>query len=193
MNDNWLPEDIHSAVEALNSGKLILYPTDTIWGIGCDAGNDEAVKAVYSLKKRDTAQPLIVLVSSIDMLLDYAESIHPRVQTLLNYHERPLTVIYPDVKELAPSLNKESNAVAIRVVQDNYCRALIDEFGIPIVSTSANVENDPFPRCFGEISSEVISGVDYVCKYRQYEKATDTSPSVIARYDSKGNLDFIRT
>lgn len=193
MNDNWLPEDIHSAVEALNKGKLILYPTDTVWGIGCDAGNDEAVRAIYALKHREVSQPLIVLVSSIDMLLDYTESIHPRVQTLLNYHERPLTVVYPEVRNLAPSLNQGGASVGIRVVQDDFCKALIDEFGLPIVSTSANVVGDPFPRCFGEISSDVISGVDYVCKYRQYEKASDMTLSVIATYDSKGNLDFLRT
>ena len=193
MNDNWLPEDIHAAVEALSDGKLILYPTDTIWGIGCDANNDRAIDAVYKLKQRERTEPLIVLVSSIDMLLEHATSIHPRVQTLLNFHERPLTVIYPEVRNISDVLNSENGSVAIRVVQDDFCRAMIDEFGGPIVSTSANVTGEPYPRCFGEISSEVIAGVDYVCKYRQFDKATETTPSVIAKYDSKGNLDFVRT
>ena len=127
------------------------------------------------------------------MLTEYTVSIHPRVQTLLHYHERPLTVIYPDVTSLAANLNTNSHSLALRIVQDDYCIAMIEEFGGPIVSTSANVAGDPFPRCFGEISSEVIAGVDYVCKYRQYEKASDMTPSVIAKYDAKGNLEFVRT
>ena len=188
----WLTEDIEKAVETVVTGGIILYPTDTIWGLGCDATNEKAVLKIYKIKERDLNKPLICLVSSIAMLKEYTTSIHPRVETLLSYHERPLTIVYPAAQNLPEVLTGEDGSVAIRLVQDPFCQELIDSIGKPLVSTSANLAGEPFPSKFGEISSHVIKRSDYVCKYRRND-TTPTPPSVVARYDNKGQLDFIRT
>ena len=188
----WLPEDIEKAKEIVHRGGVILYPTDTIWGLGCDATNARAVEKVYKIKKREKDKPLIVVVDTIDMLKDYVEDIHPRIETLLSYHERPLTIIYPQARGLADVLTGEDGSVGIRLTRDPYCKALINACDVPLVSTSANITDHPFPSRFGEISSEVLSNVDYVSKYRQNE-VREFSPSVIARYDHKGHLEFLRS
>jgi L-threonylcarbamoyladenylate synthase len=192
MAQIWLPEDIKKAIETIAGGGLILFPTDTIWGIGCDATDPNAVARIHALKRRPEDKPLVVLVESIDMLQRYVESIHPRVETLLTLHERPLTIIYPKARDLAENLISKDGSIAIRVTSDPYCRELINSFGKPVVATSANVSGEPPPPHFGGISSEIIRGVDYVCKYRQHD-TREGEPSVIATYDHRGHLDFIRS
>ena len=188
----WLTEDIEKAIETVVEGGIILYPTDTIWGLGCDATNEKSVERIYRIKKRDLSKPLICLVSSIAMLKKYVRRVHPRVETLLSYHERPLTIVYPHAQGLPPILCGDDGTIAIRLVQEPFCQALIEQADKPLVSTSANVAGEPFPSKFGEISSNVIKSADYVCKYRR-DDITPSPPSVVARYDSKGQLDFIRT
>lgn len=181
-------ENIKAVLE--NEG-LILYPTDTIWGIGCDATNSKAVEKVYDLKQRDRNKPLIILVDSSDMIQDYVEHVHPRIDTLLMHHIRPLTIIFNKAKNLPENLVAQDGSIAIRVVQDKFCRELISYYGKPLVATSANISDEPFPGNFGEISSAVIKQVDYVFKQRRYEKSL-RQPSVIVKAQDDGELIFIR-
>ncbi len=176
----------------LEAGDLILYPTDTIWGIGCDATNPTAVEKVFELKRRDRSKPFVILVSSIKMLKAYVREVHPRMDTLLSHHTRPLTVIYDQGLGLAPNAIGQDGSVAIRVVQDDFCRNLIDSFGKPMVATSANISNEPFPGNFGEISSAVISQVDHVVRFRQEEKSLG-EPSVLVKVEKNGDFNFLRS
>lgn len=182
---------IYQAVNVLNTGGLILYPTDTIWGIGCDATDAEAVAKVFALKKRDLSKPLVVLVDSLEMLKEYVVEVHPRIDTLLSYHQRPLTIIFEQARQLPSNLIAKDNSVAIRIVKDDFCQEMIKEFGKPIVATSANISNEPFPENFGAISSDVIKGIDFVVRHRQMEK-TQGLPSVLVRVQKDGELLFLR-
>ena len=183
--------DLEQPVSVLRAGGLILYPTDSIWGIGCDATDDVAVLSVFHLKQRPFHKPLVSLVSDIDMLKNYVPKIHPRIETLLAHHERPLTIIYENVRGLAPLVVGKGGTAAIRLPQDRYCRDLIRQFGKPLVATSANVSDRPFPAHFGEVTSDIIQGVDHVCKHRQWDKRK-FEPSVIARLGANEELEFLR-
>ena len=185
--------NLKDAVEALRQGGLILYPTDTIWGIGCDATNAQAVKKVYDLKRRDYTKTFVLLADSIQMLKEYVAQLHPRLETLLTYHQRPLTVVYDNAINLPSNVIAKDGSIAIRIPQDRLCQQLIRAFGRPLVATSANISNEAFPNHFGEISSEVIQGVDYVIKYKQGEKEVKT-PSVIVKLSDpiKAELVFLR-
>lgn len=175
----------------LNRGGIILYPTDTIWGMGCDAMNLESMARISAIKKRVADKPMIILVSSIDMLKQYVVHLHPKIETLLAYHERPVTILYDQVQNL-PDVHKATDGtVAIRVVKDPFCQQLIETFGRPIVSTSANVSGDPFPENFGQISSELLSSVDLVVRHRQNDKSAG-EPSMLIRLSPKGELVFLR-
>lgn len=184
-------DNLTEITNVLEEGGLILYPTDTIWGIGCDACNPEAVHRVFKLKKRDTSKKFVILVDSMEMLKRYVKNVHPRIDTLLLYHVRPVTVIYENVTGLPDILLSSDGTVAIRVVQDSFCRALINQFGRPLVATSANVSDEAFPKSFGEISSDIIEGVDYVAQHRQLEPSSG-EPSVIIKLSEKGELIFLR-
>lgn len=185
-------DKLSDIIDVLQRGGIILYPTDTIWGIGCDATNEAAVARVAQLKQRDPSKSgFVVLVDSLDMLQKHVAHIHPRIETLLAFHSRPLTVIYDEGINLAPNALAPDGSVAIRIAQDNFCRVLIHELGRPIISTSANVSNEAFPSHFGAISSAIIQGVDYVVRYRQ-EDHNVGEPSVIVRLSSDEELDFIR-
>ena len=184
-------DQLSKITTGLESGDLILYPTDTIWGIGCDATNPDSVEKVFELKKRDRSKPFVILVSSIEMLKEYVREIHPRMHTLLSFHTRPLTVIYDQGIGLAENAIGRDGSAAIRVVQDDYCKQLINSFGKPIVATSANISNQPFPGNFGEISSDVISGVDHVVRFRQEEKSLG-EPSVLVKVEKNGEFIFLR-
>ena len=177
-------DQIHQLISTLESGGLILYPTDTIWGIGCDATNPNAIEDIYRLKKRDRSKPFVLLVDSIDMLKQYVHQVHPRLETLLHYHTRPLTIVYDQAKNLPPIAYSKDGTVAIRVVQDDFCRMMIAAYRRPLVASSANISNESPPGNFGEISSAVIENVDYVIKRRQHEKSIGT-PSVMVKIDPK--------
>lgn len=191
MDDNLWVSEIGEVVEMVKRGQVILYPTDTIWGLGCDAKNEKAVLRIYKIKKRPLDQPMIILVDSIEMLKEYVSRIHPRVETLLSMHQQPLTVIYPHGNQLPEVVTGGKKTVGIRVVRDAFCQEIIRQLGGPIVSTSANVTGKPWPKGFGEISSEILKASDYVVRYRRDEKATG-EPSVIATFNAKGVLNFIR-
>ncbi len=191
MNKESLQKIIEQAILILSKGGVILYPADTIWGIGCDATNQEAVKKVYEIKGRNYSKPLIVLVANPEQLYEVVTSVHPRIDTLLHFHERPLTVIYPAVREpLSPSAAPDGT-IGVRVVKSGFCHELLEAFGKPLVSTSANISGRTIPTKFGTISSEIISQVDYALPAFTEKDITGT-PSVIARYDANGELDFLR-
>lgn len=183
--------DVLSIIPILESGGIILYPTDTIWGIGCDATDAEAVDRVFELKQRDRSKPFVLLVSDVEMLKEYVENMHPRLQTLLRFHKRPLTIIYEKAKNLPANCIGANGSVAIRIPHDKFCRELIAAYGKPLVASSANISDEPFPAYFGEVSSEVISGVDMVVNYRRFDKSK-SEPSVIARLDDRDELEFLR-
>jgi len=185
MSDNF-----QEISEVLKEGGVILFPTDTIWGLGCDIGNSDAIKKIYTIKNRPRNKPFIILVSDIEMLKEYIDDIHPRIETLLLYHKRPLTIIYKKGKNLHPILTKKGS-VAIRVVQENVIADFIKAYGKPLVSSSANIAGEPFPETFNEISIEVKNAVDYIFKYKQTDNST-AQPSTIATYNKKGKLKFLR-
>ena len=192
MNNEHEQTIIDQAISFLADGRVILYPADTIWGIGCDATNQEAVKRVYEIKGRDFNKPLIVLVSSIPQLYHVVESVHPRIDTLLTLHERPLTIIYPKAREAYRHLAAKNGSLGVRVVKNCFCHDLIEAYGKPLVSTSANISAAVAPTNFGSISSEIIRQVDFALPAFT-EKGIKGSASVIAKYDENGELDFLRT
>ncbi|MGB1216529.1 MAG: L-threonylcarbamoyladenylate synthase, partial [Saprospiraceae bacterium] len=175
----------------LSSDGLVLLPTDTVWGIGCDATSAKAVEKIYLLKNRPKDKPLIVLVDGMEMLKDYVAHVHPKIETLLNFHERPLTVIYGEARNIAPNACANDGSIGIRIVRDDFCRKVISDFGKPIISTSANVSGQDFPRNFGEISSDILMGVDFVSKIKQSDKKR-SEPSVIVKLAENGELEFLR-
>ena len=184
-------EKFTEILNVLNAGGVILYPTDTIWGIGCDATNAAAVEKVYRLKDRPSGKGFVLLVDSVNMLRQFVSHVHPRIDTLLMYHTRPLTVVYDKGVNLAKNVTAPDGSVAIRLATDSFCKALIRALGKPIVATSANMSGQPFAKNFGEISSDVLERVDFVVKFRQEQRDTG-EPSVIVRLNEAEELEFIR-
>ncbi|MCB0617284.1 MAG: L-threonylcarbamoyladenylate synthase [Saprospiraceae bacterium] len=183
--------ELDKAVQVLRNDGLILFPTDTLWAVGCDATNVVALHRLFKLKGRPHDKPVILLVDSVDMLRRYVDHLHPRVETLLYYHSRPLTVVYPDGRQLPPLALAPDGSVAIRIPKDEFCRRLIGLLGRPVVASSAHIGRMARPTHFGEISSLLIEGVDQVVKHRQKER-TFGEPSVIARLSDKEELEFLR-
>ena len=182
MNVNF-ESDISSCLEVLHRGGLILYPTDTIWGIGCDATNAEAVEKIYSLKKRPGRKAMVVLVADERDLLRYTASPDPRVFEFLESRERPTTVIYDHALGLAENLTGEDGSIAIRICRDEFCQHLIRRFRKPVVSTSANLSGSPSPKNFKGIDRTIIQGVDYVVKHRQ-DDLQEHPPSDIIKWEN---------
>jgi L-threonylcarbamoyladenylate synthase len=184
-------EDLNNAVEVLRNGGLILYPTDTIWGIGCDATNKESVKKVYELKKRADSKSMLVLVEHDVRLNSYVQEVPEMAYDLIEISVKPLTIIYPEGKNLAPNLLAEDGSIGIRVTTEAFSRSLCQKFRKPLVSTSANVSGEPSPCNFGEISDEIIRGVDYVVRFRQ-DEVNNPVPSGIIKLDVDGKVKVIR-
>ncbi|MCC7503754.1 MAG: Sua5/YciO/YrdC/YwlC family protein [Saprospiraceae bacterium] len=186
-----LRDDISEITRILNDDGIICYPTDTIWGIGCDATNEVAIARVTTLKGRAPEKGYIILVDSLEMLKKYVPKLHPRLETLLAYHQRPLTVIYDKTDGLPASIKAPDGSVGIRIVHDEFCQTLIAQLGRPLLSTSANIHGQRFPPTYGAISSDILTNVDYVVKHRQDDKEPH-EPSSIARLDRHMELEFIR-
>jgi L-threonylcarbamoyladenylate synthase len=184
-------DNLSDVLQILRDGGLILYPTDTLWAIGCDATNPEAVAKVLALKNIQPSKGLVVLVDSVDMAMEYVEHVPPRIDTLLMYHTRPLTVIYEQGENLPQDVLAANGSVAIRVAKDAFCKHLIQQFEKPIIATGACVDYVPLPLTFGGISSEILEGVNYIIRYRREEK-TPQEPSQLVCLDVNGELDFIR-
>lgn len=186
-----LRDDISEIAAMLQRGNVICYPTDTIWGIGCNVFDEAAVERVSAIKGRAPEKGYVILMSGIPMLKRYVPKMLPRLETLLAHHTRPLTMIYNDTAGLPDWVKAPNGSAAIRVATDEFCRELIETFGKPIISTSANKSGEPYPPTFGGISSEILVAVDYVVKYRQDDKEP-AEPSPIARLDRYQELEFIR-
>lgn len=188
-------QEIEKTVEYLQQGKVILYPTDTIWGLGCDPFNQEAVDRIFELKKRPAGKPLIILVDGVCMLKDTITTLHPHLENILEYNVRPLTVIYDDVtRNYAEGIAAEDGSVAIRIVQNDFCKQIISRFGHPIVSTSANQSNQPFPKSLIEVHSDIREKVDHIVRPSGYTEEEAPEPSLIARYSPHDKeLIFIRS
>ncbi|MFT4643537.1 MAG: L-threonylcarbamoyladenylate synthase [Candidatus Azotimanducaceae bacterium] len=181
--------ELRNSLDSLNRGKTILYPTDTVWGIGCDATDIDAVSKVYSIKNRQESKSVIILVSSIHMLKKHV-SVSKQVLAFLNTTVKPTTVIYKNPKGIAKNIIGTDNTVAIRIVQDDFCRKLIKKLGRPIVSTSANVSGDFTPSSFDKIQKSILESVDYVVNL--HHKKVNTEPSSIIKIEEDGSIHIIR-
>ncbi|MDO4180223.1 MAG: L-threonylcarbamoyladenylate synthase [Bacteroidales bacterium] len=184
-------EDIKRACEVMQKGGIILYPTDTIWGIGCDATNEEAVKRVYEIKKRADSKAMLVLVDSPVKVDFYVKDVPAVAWDLIDFTTKPLTIIYDGARNLAPNLLAEDGSVGIRVTAEEFSKQLCFRFRKAIVSTSANVSGQPSPGCFAEVSDEIKQAVDYIVEYRQEETARP-KPSSIIKLGKGGEVKIIR-
>ncbi|OSY89350.1 translation factor Sua5 [Tenacibaculum holothuriorum] len=162
----------------LKEGNTILYPTDTVWGLGCDATNNNAVKKIYSIKDREESKSLIILVSSIEMLKEYINNIPQKALDILKESTKPTTIIYNNPIGLAPNTIAKDNTIAIRIPENEFCIQLIESFGKPIVSTSANISGEPTPKTFSEISEAILKSVDYVVNLQQ-DKVNEKSSTIL--------------
>lgn len=186
-----MQEDIKKAIEILKSGGIILYPTDTIWGIGCDATNEEAVKRIYELKQRDDSKSMLVLLDNPVKLQAYVQEVPDIAWDLIDLTDKPLTIIYEGAKNLAVNLIAPDGSIGIRITDELFSRDLCKQFRKPIVSTSANISGDPSPARYSKISPAIKNGVDYVVKYRQKENV-EVKPSGILRLGKNGTIQIIR-
>ena len=184
-------DDIEACLEQLQQGGLILYPTDTVWGIGCDATNPDAVAKIYELKKRSDSKAMIVLVAEERDILQYVTQPDLQVFDYIKGVSKPTTVIYDGAIELADNLLANDGSVAIRICEETFCRHLIKRFRKPIVSSSANLSGYPAPQCFKDIEPAIINGVNYVVNYRQ-EDTEYKKPSSIIKWEKDGTLSIIR-
>lgn len=191
MNDFSLLNDLNSSLKTLAEGGVILYPTDTIWGIGCDATNSKAIEKVFGIKKRAESKSLIILVDSEQMLAHYVSQVPDIVHDLIEQYDRPLTIIYPSAQNLPRNLVAPDGSIAIRVVRHPFCQQLISRFGKPITSTSANISGMPSPASFQSISAEVLQSVDYTVFYDR-ENPRAAIPSTIIRINLHGEFEIIR-
>ena len=173
------------------AGGLILYPTDTIWGIGCDANNEEAVRKVYALKHRSDHKAMLLLMDSSAKLNYYVQEVPDVAWDLIELADSPLTVIYSGARNVAPNLLAEDGSVGIRITQEEFSHKLCERFRKPLVSTSANVSGAPSPANFSEISETIKSGVDYIVRYRQ-EDLSKAAPSHIIKLGAGGLVKIIR-
>ena len=185
-----MKEEIEKTLAQLQSGNTILYPTDTVWGLGCDATNAEAVQKIYALKNREESKALICLVSDTRMLERFIEEIPEVAYDLLESADRPTTIIYDNPVGIAKNLVASDNTLAIRIPDDEFCQKLIRKFKRPIVSTSANISGQPTPKSFAEISNAIKNGVDYVVNLKDDKKAA--KPSTIIQLRSNGEVRVIR-
>lgn len=170
-----MKSEIEKSIETLESGDLLLYPTDTVWGLGCDATNEEAVKKMYALKERAESKSLVILVNTLEMLNDYIKYIPDEALKLLNSLEKPTTIIYEHKQGLAENMIAADNTIAVRIPNHPFCQDLIAEFGKPIVSTSANKSGKETPKTYAEIDPAIIDGVDYVVKLEREYVSTKAS------------------
>lgn len=186
-----LKDEVNKAFEVLKNGGLILYPTDTIWGIGCDATNAEAVEKVFKLKGRAEEKSLIVLLDSDSKLQSYIKEVPEIAYDLIEYTENPLTIVYSGAKNLAPNAIAKDGSIGIRIVRHEFCQQLLQRFRKPIISTSANLSGKPSPAIFDDIDETILNGVDYVVNWEQDDRK-EKKPSTIMKLEPGGLFSFIR-
>lgn len=183
---------MQEVVQVLNNGGIILYPTDTIWGIGCDATNARAVEKIYRIKVRDRSKSLIVLVENMDVLSEYVQEVPDVAHELIERIHEPLTIIYPQARNIARNAVAEDGSIAIRIPKNDFCQSLLKAFGKPITSTSANISGDPSPLTFGKISQKIKDTVDLVVQPRQ-QHVSMSKPSSIIKINAGGDIQIIRS
>jgi L-threonylcarbamoyladenylate synthase len=186
-----LDKEIKAAVEALRQGKIILYPSDTIWGIGCDATNQKAVERIYELKQRPKEKPMILLFDEDSKLNKYIKEVPAVAWDLIEFADKPLTLVLQGAINLAPNVIHIDGSVAVRVTKDIFCRQVIHRFGKPIVSTSANLSNEASPANYSEINKSLKEQVDYVVNWKQSVK-NNSAPSSIIQLGMNGDIKIIR-
>jgi len=184
-------KDIEQCLQVLKTGGLILYPTDTVWGIGCDATNTDAVEKVYKLKKRPDEKAMIVLVAGEKNILNHVAAPDLQLFDYLEKTKKPTTVIYDGAIGLAENLIGKDGSIAIRISKESFCRQLIKRFRKPIVSTSANISGGSVARIFDEVTDEIKNGVDYIVKYRQ-DDTVISEPSALIRWNKGGKIAILR-
>jgi len=182
------PRELKQIVDNLNNGGILLFPSDTLWALGCDAENDTAVNKISILKGQKG--PMVILVSSLRMLLHYVPQLHPKAGDLIEYYEKPLTILYKDCQYIAEKARADDGTVAIRVVKDAVCATMINYFGRAIVGTMATKKDDKLPFTFRDVPADIRKSVDYTAKYNMEFKGSRAS--VIAGIDAKNELFFIR-
>ena len=186
-----MQEEIQKAVEVLKAGGIILYPTDTIWGIGCDASNSAAIKKIYEIKKRNEAKSLIVLVDNEIRLERSVKEIPIVAWDLIEFSEKPLTIIYDNPIGVAANAVNKDNSLGVRIVRDKFCKEMVRQLNCPIISTSANISGEPQANNFTEISAEIKNSVDHIVNLRQDEREPKQSSTII-KLDSSGLIKIIR-
>jgi L-threonylcarbamoyladenylate synthase len=187
-------QDLQNALRVLREGGVILYPTDTVWGIGCDATNAAAVSRVYEIKKRVDSKAMLVLLDGAGKLQGYMDKVPETAWMLLEASDgqRPMTIIYPRAKNLAPNLLAEDGSVGIRITQESFSKALCEQLRRPIVSTSVNFSGEPAAKTFNEINPILLESVDYVCRYRR-DDMRKCQPSSIIKIDEQERITIIRS
>ena len=206
MNNRYEKEDLQEALRVLRAGGIIVYPTDTVWGIGCDATNEAAVRRIYALKQREDSKSMLVLLDSaakLDYYVDVPETAEmllgaqntdrcaDRTQTDLQDDAKPLTIIYPNARHLATNIIAEDGSIGIRITDEPFSKALCAQLKRPLVSTSANLSGHPTARFFHEIEAAILEGADYVCRYRRDDE-TPYEPSSIIKVNEDGTFRIIR-
>lgn len=186
-----MTEDLKKACEVMAAGGIILYPTDTIWGIGCDATNEKAVQRVYELKRRADNKAMLVLMDSEAKLDRYVSDVPDIAWDLISVSDKPLTIIYSNAKNLATNLLGTDGSVGIRITNEEFSKKLCERFRKPLVSTSANVSGEPSPANFSEVSEVIKEGVDYIVNYRQ-DDMSKAAPSSIIKLGAGGLVQVIR-
>lgn len=186
-----IKEITDKALQSLRAGGVILYPTDTVWGIGCDATNEDAVRKVFEIKRRADSKSLVLLASDLDMLALHVEQIPPIALDLVEVNDAPMTIIYPKGIRLAPSTLAQDGSVGIRIPLNDFCLNLVKRLGKPLVSTSANISGEPTPKKFKDISSEIVDAMDYVVPSFLEKESTGKSSQII-KVEMNGEVKIIR-
>ena len=186
-----LKDEVAKALKVVQDGGIILYPTDTIWGIGCDATNTEAIQKIYKLKQRDEAKSMIILLDTENKLESYIGDVNPLAYDLIEYAQSPLTLVMPGAKNISPAIISSNGSVGIRISKHPFCQQLIQRLRKPLVSTSANISGKPSPQYFSQIDAEIIDGVDYVVDIDQHSMEIKI-PSTIMKLSPDGKFEFLR-
>ena len=192
-NERYDKDDLQEALRVLRAGGIIVYPTDTVWGIGCDATNAEAVQRIYALKRRADSKSMLVLLDS-SAKLDYYVDVPETAEMLLGAQDdetKPMTLIYPNARHLAQNLIAEDGSVGIRITNEPFSKALCAQLKHPLVSTSANISGEPAASCFVQIAQPILDGADYVCRFRRTDD-TPCEPSSIIKVNTDGTFVIIR-
>ena len=183
--------ELDRAKDCLQRGGVILYPTDTLWGLGCDATNENAVDRIYQIKKRSDSKSMLILVADLEMLESLVETIPDEAHEIIEHSDRPTTIIYPAARNLAANLLAGDGSIGIRLTSDPFCRSLIRITGRALVSTSANISGEPAPGLFSDISATILSRADYVVNWRRDEQ-NPAQPSSIVKIEPDGGFTIIR-